>query len=270
MKYNDNSSSTTIEPVELHPMFARLTDQAQLSTWLMRYFFSEKKKQNKWWRADINVENVLTYLSQENSNFPLSPKDVCDDWFLKKTLSNTDLTDFDYEIEVSKGKKAKKQAVYNTGVASLKNVGHELHGITAMMALKIETSGTSKLQTLAGTTNYYDGLSSCMGRIIRAQDIVAEQYATLLSTIKTVPEFLAAIKKQYQITAFEMLDIATLPETDMIELLMKQDSLSVAQYLKGDIIKDNNRMKSYQTMLSRYLYPNKRRGRPIKKAEANS
>ena len=266
MTINDKSTSVT----ELHPMFARLTDQAQLSTWLVRYFFSEKKSHNKWWSADVNVENVLAYLSQANSNFPLSPKDVCDDWFLKKTLSNTDLTDFDYEIETVKGGKVKKTAVYNTGVSSLKDIGKELHGVTAMMALKVESAGTAKLQALAGTTSYHDGLSTCVDRINQTQKVVADEYATLLSKTKTVTAFLAAIKKQYQITPLEMLDVSSQRELDMIALLLKQDAISVSQYLRGDILKDNNRMKSYQTMLSRYMYPNKRRGRPAKKTEQNT
>lgn len=252
------------ETADLHPMFAKLTDQAQLSTWLVRYFFSERKSHNKWWSADVNESNVLAYISRPNSNFPLSPKDVCDDWFLKKSLSNTDLTDFDYEVEVAKPKKAKKTSVYNTGVSSLKNIGHELHGVTAMMALKIETSATNKLQSLAGTSSYQEGLSACVDRIIEGENTVASEYARLLSTVKTSKAFLSLIKKNYQITPLEMKDIETQGEIDMIDLLLKQDATSIAQYLKGDIAKDNNRMKSYQTMLSRYMYPGKRRGRPLK------
>lgn len=252
-----------IETTDLHPMFSRLTDQAQLSAWLVRYFFSEKKAHNKWWSADVNESNVLAYVSKANSNFPLSPKDVCDDWFLKKSLSNADLTDFDYEAEL-KPKKVKKDAVYNTGVASLKNIGHELHGVTAMMALKIETSATGKLQSLAGTSSYQEGLSACVDRIIEGENSVAGEYARLLSSVKTSKAFLALIKKNYQITPLEMKDIETQGEVEMIDLLLKQDAESIAQYLKGDIAKDNNRMKSYQTMLSRYLYPGKRRGRPLK------
>lgn len=252
------------DTTDLHPMFVRLTDQAQLSTWLVRYFFSEKKAHNKWWSADVNESNVLSYISRPNSNFPLSPKDVCDDWFLKKTLSNTDLTDFDYEIEVAKPNKIKKTAVYNTGVASLKNIGHELHGVTAMMALKIERSATNKLQSLAGTTNYHEGLTSCVDRIIEGEKAVANAYASLLITAKSSKAFLVLIKKNYQITPLEMKDIETASEIEMIDYLLKQDTQSISQYLRGDILKNNNRMKSYQTMLSRYLYPMKKRGRPLK------
>jgi hypothetical protein len=255
---------------DIHPMLARLNDQAQLSTWLVRYFFSEKKSHNKWWSASVNESNVLLYISQANSNFPLSPKDVCDDWFLKKSLSNTDLTDFDFEVEEPKAKKAKKEAIYNTGVASLKDIGHELHGITAMMALKLETSGTTKLQTLAGTNGYYEGLAASMDLIIKAENEVASDYAKLIGQSKTVDSFLTTIKKQYQITPLEMLDISTPGEKDMIAHLLKQDAQSIAQYLKGDILKEQNRMKSYQTMLSRHLYPAKRRGRPKKQVELNS
>lgn len=252
---------------ELHPMLARLTDQAQLSTWLVRYFFSERKSHNKWWSAEVNEGNVLAYISQPNSNFPLSPKDVCDDWFLKKTLSNTDLTDFDYEIETDKPKKIKKEAIYNTGVASLKNIGHELHGITAMMALKLERSATDKLQSLAGTANYQEGLSACTDKIVAGERAIANEYAKLLLSVKTSKAFLLLIKKNYQITGLEMKDIETKGEIDMIDLLLKQDAQSISQYLRGDIMKSHNRMKSYQTMLSRYLYPGKQRGRPSTKVE---
>ena len=253
-----------------HPMIARVSDKQQLSAWLVRYFFSEKKKHNTWWSADINEGNVLAYVSRPDSNFPLSPKDICDDWFLKKSLSNTDMTDFDYEIEQPKAKKVKKEAVYNTGLHSLKDIGKQLHGVTAMMAFKIETVATGKLQTLAGTTDYLTGLSSSVDLISEAEDYMSKEYARLLSTVKTKEAFLALIKKNYQITNFEMLDLSSPRELDMLDYLLKQDSTSVAQYLRGDILKNDNRMKSFQTLLSRYLYPGNRRGRPRKPGEPHN
>lgn len=105
-----------------------------------------------------------------------------------------------------------------------------------------------------------------MDRISEAHQIVAEAYATLLASCTSVNAFLEAIKKAYQITPLEMEDIKTNRELKMIQYLMSQESIDVIEYLRGDILKHDNRMKSFQTMLSKHLYPSKKRGRPKKNA----
>ena len=61
-------------------------------------------------------------------------------------------------------------------------------------------------------------------------------------------------------------DIKTNGEIKMIQFLMSQDATDIADYLRGDILKQDNRMKSFQTMISKHLYPSKKRGRPKKNA----
>lgn len=63
-----------------------------------------------------------------------------------------------------------------------------------------------------------------------------------------------------------MQDIKTNRELKMIKFLMDQDATEISEYLRGDILKQNNRMKSFQTMVSKHLYPSKKRGRPKKNA----
>lgn len=251
-----------INPENVNPLFTRLRDQAKLAEWLMRYYFNDNRKDAAWYSSRVNAGNVLAYISDPRSGFPLSPSDVCDDWAIKKSLKG-DFAAIDFDA-VAKAPKGKKEAIYNTGDVSLKDIGQELHGITAMMALKLETSGTAKMQLMTGRNR--DGMDAAMERISEAHKTVSEAYAALLLSCNSVNTFLDAIKKAYQITPLEMQDIKTNRELKMIQFLMKQDATEIAEYLRGDILKQDNRMKSFQTMVSKHLYPSKKRGRPKKNA----
>jgi hypothetical protein len=251
-----------INPENVNPLFTRLRDRVKLSEWLMRYYFNDNRKDSAWYSADVNEDNVLAYISDPRSGFPLSPSDVCDDWAIKKSLKG-DFAQIDFDA-VAKPAKGKKEAIYNTGDVSLKDIGQELHGITAMMALKLETSGTAKMQLMTGKNR--DGMEAAMERISEAHRVVGDAYATLLLSCNSVNAFLEAIKKAYQITPLEMEDIKTNRELKMIKFLMDQDATEISEYLRGDILKQNNRMKSFQTMVSKHLYPSKKRGRPKKNA----
>ncbi len=251
-----------INPENVNPLFTRLRDRVKLSEWLMRYYFNDGRKDSAWYSADVNEDNVLAYISDPRSGFPLSPSDVCDDWAIKKSLKG-DFAQIDFDAS-TKPPKGKKEAIYNTGDVSLKDIGQELHGITAMMALKLETSGTAKMQLMTGKNR--DGMEAAMERISEAHRVVGDAYATLLLSCNSVNAFLEAIKKAYQITPLEMQDIKTNRELKMIKFLMDQDATEISEYLRGDILKQNNRMKSFQTMVSKHLYPSKKRGRPKKNA----
>lgn len=249
-----------INPDNVNPLFARIRDRSKLCEWIMSYYFNDNRKNTAWYNPNVSVENVLAYISDPRSGFPLSPADVCDDWAIKKSLKS-DFAQIDFESP-TKPVKGKKEAIYNTGDVSLKEIGQELHGITAMMALKLETSGTAKMQLMTG--RHRDGMDAAMVRISEAHQVVADAYATLLISCNNVNMFLDAIQKAYQITPLEMHDIKTTGELEMIKFLMKQDATEISAYLRGDILKQNNRMKSFQTMLSKHLYPSKKRGRPRK------
>lgn len=256
-------NSMKINPDNVNPLLARLRDRAKLSEWLMRYYFNDNRTDAIWYRSDVTEENVLAYVSDPRSNFPLSPSDICDDWAIKKSLKS-DFAAIDFDAVAAKPVKGKKEAIYNTGDVSLKDIGQELHGITAMMALKLETSGTAKMQLMTGKNR--DGMEAAMERISQAHREVADAYATLLLSCNSVNAFLEAIKKAYQITPLEMEDIKTNRELKMIKFLMDQDATEITEYLRGDILKHDNRMKSFQTMISKHLYPSKKRGRPKKNA----
>jgi len=252
-----------INPENVSPLFARLRDRAKLSEWLVSYYFSPAKRDRVWFNSGVDVNNVLAYISYPRSGFPLSPSDVCDDWNIKKSLKG-DFAAIDFDAVGAKPVKGKKEAIYNTGDISLKDIGQELHGITAMMALKLETSGTAKMQLMTGRNR--DGMEAAMERINEAHKTVAADFTALLKASGNTSKFLDAIKKAYQITPLEMEDIKTNRELKMITFLMGQDDIDIIDYLRGDILKQDNRMKSFQTMISKHLYPSKKRGRPKKNA----
>lgn len=248
-----------INPEKVNLLFERLRDKKELSEWLVRYYFSDKRKDTAWYNPDVTVDNVLAYVSDVRSGFPSSPLDVCDDWYIKKSLKS----DFDLIDDEPKPVKVKKEAIYNTGDVSLKEIGDELHGITAMMAQKIETSAWDKFKLMTGASR--EGLDAAMEVINQAHIDVANQFVQhLRAANNSVQKFLDIIKKTYQISPGEMLDIKTNHELKMINYMFNQSDEDIIDYLRGDIDRDNNRMKSFQTMVSKHLYPSKKRGRPKK------
>jgi hypothetical protein len=250
-----------INPDNVNVLFDRLRDKQKLSEWLVRYYFNENRQDTVWYNPNVNEDNVLAYVSDPRSGFPLSPMEVCDDWTIKKSLKS----DFAQIEDEPKPVKGKKEAIYNTGDVSLKDIGEELHGITAMMAQKIETSAMDKFKIMTGACR--DGLEDAMEIIDEAHHTVAQQYVQHLRAANgSVQRFLDIIKKEYQISPMEMEDIKTNPELKMINFLFNQDDNDIADYLRGDIMREHNRMKSFQTMISKHLYPSKKRGRPRKNA----
>jgi len=248
-----------INPENINVLFERLRDGQKLSAWLIKYYFNDNRKDTAWYNPTVSVDNVLAYISDLRSGFPLSPHEVCDDWAIKKSLKS----DFAQIEDDPKPVKGKKEAIYNTGDVSLKDIGEELHGITAMMAQKIETSALDKFKLMTGASR--DGLDAAMEIIDQAQLTVAAEFVQHLRAANhSVQQFLDIIKKEYQISPFEMTDIKTNSELKMINFLFNQDDEDIVDYLRGDIMRDNNRMKSYQTMVSKHLYPSKKRGRPKK------
>ena len=152
----------------VNPGFLRLRDKDReaLTAWLMRYYFSPKKKDESWWSPRVNAQNVLAFISNPKNNFPLSPHEVLDDWNIKKSLKG-DITKMkDDEIEAFE----KNEPVYNTGDVTLKDIGQGMGGLTAAMINKLEQSGMEKFVKLMGGHNPMDMDEAELDDLLRKVD----------------------------------------------------------------------------------------------------
>ena len=250
----------------VNPGFLRLRDKDReaLTAWLMRYYFSPKKKDESWWSPRVNAQNVLAFISNPKNNFPLSPHEVLDDWNIKKSLKG-DITKMkDDEIEAFE----KNEPVYNTGDVTLKDIGQGMGGLTAAMINKLEQSGMEKFVKLMGGHNPMDmdeaELDDLLRKVDEARMATSLEFANDLRASKgNLKGFVQSLLKKQILTPNDV-KLMNPPEIEMLMYLMGKPADQVAEYLRGDIRKDNNRIKSFQAAVARKLFPAGKRGRPRK------
>lgn len=254
----------------VNPGFLRLRDKDReaLTAWLMRYYFTPKKKDEPWWSPRVNAQNVLAFISNPKNNFPLSPHEVLDDWGIKKSLKG-DITKMkDDEIEAFE----KNEPVYNTGDVTLKDIGKDMGGLTAAMINKLEQSGMEKFVKLMGGHNPMDmdeaELDDLLRKVDEARMSTSVEFANDLKASKgNLKGFVQGLLKKQILTPNDV-KLMNPPEIEMLMYLMSKPADQVAEYLRGDIRKDNNRIKSFQAAVARKLFPAGKRGRPRKNPAA--
>lgn len=261
---------------QVNSQFDKLRDKEEFITWIMKYWFNPAKNSDKpWWprEKEITPDNVLEFLSDPKSRFPLSPRELVDDWFLKKTLKRDikAIKDTDLDAMTPKGKKEK---VYKSGEQALKDIGKEIGGLTAAMINKLEKSGLEKLFNLMGAKQIVNMseveleslLIGVFEKVDKVRKEVALEFATNLKKFGTnVKDFIKDLLKKGIITAVDI-NIMEPREIEMLVYLTSKSLEEIVEYLRGDITKDDNRIKSFQAAVAHKLFPGKKKGRPLKKA----
>jgi hypothetical protein len=261
-------SVSEIDPDEINPIFMRMrpADRNAMVSWIMRYFFSPKKKDQPWWSSKITPKNVLAYISHPKSGFPLSPREVVDDWSIKKSLKSDISNITDQDIEAFE----KNEPVNNTGEKTLKDIGDAL-GITGVQARNIEMSALDKLKTLLGGKNPLsmdeDELDRLFANVEAARRKVSVEFAKALKDAGgDIKAFLKGLVAKNILGPADV-KLLTQQELEMLMFLMDQPESEIALYLRGDAAKADNKIKSFQAAVARALSPVRPRGRPKKSSD---
>lgn len=137
------------ESDDINPYFDKIRDKEGFLDWIMSYYFKPANKNKPWFSDTVNRDNVLQFLSKTKSNFPLSPRELVDDWFLKRSLKSSMAGIKDKDLEAASATE-KDTADYHKGATPLKSVASDLD-VTVAAAQKIEVEALQKLVAAMNT-----------------------------------------------------------------------------------------------------------------------
>jgi len=258
----------TLDKDDLNPVFTsmRPADQKAMIQWIMRYFFTPAKKNQPWWSNKITPANVLAFISQPRSGFPLTPREMVDDWKIKKSLK-TDLAKIS-DADVESFSAEPTGPVNNTGEKSLKDIAAELGGLSLPSISQTELAGLEKLKKLLGGKNPMsmdaDELENLLKHVKVARETTSHTFAQDLKAAGgDVKKFFKGLVAK---GIMQPVDISLLKprEIEMLVFLMDKPEDQIAQYLRGDALKADNKIKTFQAAVARSLSPVRPRGRPRK------
>jgi len=250
--------------------------QSAFAGWLMRQYFNPDKHSGKVWYDDsVTKDNVLEYVTKMAASgvFPQTPKSLYSLFKLKGQLQ-TSMGQLDKSGELDAmsdylddEEDEDEKATYQTGEVSLKDIGKELGGITPTMVNKLAASGMDKFRSLTQgqALDNVDGaaLEEFLKKIQDARADAADEFVQRLADATTIGEFIKSLQKG-QILSPTDLKLVTKNELEGLRMLQKRDPEVAKQMLMQDIQDDNNLFKSYQAMVSKKVFPGKKRGRPKK------
>lgn len=267
---------------DVSPWFKKLgRRQSDFAAWLMRQYFNPEKHSDKvWYDDEVTKDNVLDYVTQMSSTgiFPQSPKSLYELYKLKGQLQSSmgrldksgELDAIsDYLDDEEDEEEEEQKTTYQTGEVSLKDIGQELGGITATMVNKLAASGMDKFRALApGGLEKMDGdeLEAFLRKVNEARKEAAEDFVKRLTASSSAEEFIKGLKKS-QILSPTDLRLISKAELDGLRMLQQREPELSKQMLMQDIQDDDNLFKSYQAMVSKKVFPPKKRGRPKKKKD---
>jgi len=163
---------------------------------------------------------------------------------------------------------------YQTGDKTLKNIGNKLGNITPTMVNRISVNAADKIKALTNNSNkqieFFDYLEDkkLFNFIMDCRLRAADKFVALFveSNFDIYDFFMALKSKQFLGNGDLMLvndnEIESIVE--LKEKLLQNKLDDVKQELLQDIEKDDNVFTVYQNMVSRFAFPDKKRGRPKK------
>lgn len=224
------------------------TKDSEFKKWVLKCYFSNKN--SPWYSPDVNQENVLAYISK-TKEFPCSMNGLNGLWIMRNSLASKQQT-----------KTIKKEQKYTTGEVKLKDIGKAVGDVTATMVTKFYASAIGKIKFATGdqTLEQIDPaeLEELDTKILLTQIEAAKEYAALLLKHNSnVEAFLQSLINNRYITKNE-LDLIEEEEIKKIALLTNYTFDDIVVILFKDIDQDNNIFKTYQSVVSKRFYKNKR------------
>lgn len=269
--------------IKENPQFSKVKSKKKLISWLMRQYFNPAKhSESPWYKSSVTSGNVLKYVSNPLNRFPLTPVKIVDMFnciqSFKKNLKKSE-KELGPDLGLTKSELLKLRAPasvpsvkYQTGETTLREVGQALGGLTPTMINKLVTSGMGKitkmskgvpLDELAGPAA--DDLNKT---IMDCRVVAALEYAEALKDSKgRIKNFIAGLVKKRAMKASDV-KLMTDKEVVSLSLMYSKSQGEIVQLLLRDINQDNNLFKSYQSVVSRKAFPEKKCGRPKKNIEA--
>lgn len=250
---------------------SKIKNKSAFTTWIMKnYFNQEKNLESKWFSFSVTNKNVLEYVSEAKSQFPLTPMQLANMWttiqsFKKDYKKNEKAID---KLYADMEEKDTKERVANNAEHTLEEIGKTLGGITATMINRLSNTGIEKFKTITFNKKFLDMTDEEERLHVQAIDTYRERaavkYVTMLDESKgNLNKFFGMLTKAGKLTDKEV-DLILPNEYALIVELHGLDTEEKVKYLLHDIQKDGNILKTYQSMVAKEAFPTKKRGRPRK------
>lgn len=233
-------------------IFGTVTKNKQeFKSWILKNYFSDNSRE--WFDSTIDENNVLDFVSNV-TNFPQTPHNLVHLWKLKEGFKKFSNTKEKLEEE--------KEMKYTVGDETLKNIGKEIGDVTPTMVTKFYASGINKIKFATGNKSIEqmdsEELDSLNIKIMGARKDAAKDYSDIL--IKNSGK-ISDIIKELIINHFITKNEAELITEDEVIEIMKLSTKSVDEIcitLYTDIERDNNLFKTYQSIVSKKFYKNRK------------
>lgn len=263
---------TEKENDEVNPYFDKVRDKEGFVDWIMSYYFKPANKNKPWFSDTVNKDNVLQFLSKTKSNFPLSPRELVDDWFLKRSLKQSMSNIKDKDLETVSQEVPKDVNDYHKGVTPLKSIASDLD-VTVAAAQKIEADALQKLQAAMNTgkglnfgseeraEQFFDKVDAVRAKLaVEFADSISESRGDINKLVADLqakglitPKFLKAVTPREVET---LVFLATERNVDQIE-----------EFLLKDAEENDNILKLFQMAVSKKVFSGVSGKRPGESSE---
>lgn len=261
-----NIDSTVIDPV-----FEGVSDKDGLISWLLRAYFNPMKHADRtYFKAEVDRDTVLAFVSEAENNFPQSPYSIVAMWHLMPGLrEGLRAVPEDNTEEV-------KEDVYTKGNETLANIGKAIGGVTPTMVNKISEQATTKLGALLRALNSENRwlVREAEEKLEDAFLLVAETYADAIQKSAISGEVLEFVANA------GILSLGDAFSADDVELDALQELIEYAQegatqaeledVILEDLNKSVNVFQTVQLAVAKIVFPPAKRGRPRKDKSADS
>lgn len=268
----------------INPIFQTISDKKSFIAWVLNQYFDPQKNQaSAWYKGSIDENTVLGYVGNSANRFPLTPIELVDFWntissFKQKKMAGkgpdkrSSLSSSDLFLDSFFSKEAtgnEPVAKYQMGETTLKKIGLSLGGLSPMMVCKLTTSGIEKIKSLTGGVLFEnldeEAIRNIDLKILKMRLEAARELAfDLKKYTNNIEGFLALLVEKRIITKNDIKIMEKKEFEQLTALSNKENQKDIVNALLEDIGKSNNLFKIFQSIVSKKVFPEKRRGRPRK------
>lgn len=228
-----------------------IKNKQEFKSWILKNYFSDNTRE--WFDPKINENNVLDFVS-ESKNFPQTPNNLVHLWKLKEGFKKFSSAKEKLEEE--------KEMKYTVGDETLKNIGKEIGDVTPTMVTKFYASAINKIKFATGGKSIEqmdsEELDNLNIKIMMARSDAAKDYAGIM--IKNQGKISNIIKELVSNHFITKNEAELVTEDEVIEIikLSNKPKEEICLTLYTDIERDNNMFKTYQSIVSKKFYKNRK------------
>lgn len=237
-------------------------DKAEMSSWLIRQYFSPEKNQGNFWFSETNIpteETVLKFISEPSNRFPHTLLAVAEQFKLNKSLRKTlNLLNDEEDIELDTQKNM-------VGEMTLRDVGVHVGNVTPTMVNKLTDKALDKCKTFLGNYESVElgiKFKKFFNETLRTVSFI---YYQVFLEEETLDEALANLLANDIIKSkdFQYISSKEFKELETLFSLSKEITLEDFQKILIEDFYDygNKKYETFQSSVSRVINPDDKTGR---------